>query len=335
MDAGGERPEATPERKRARVTAEAHEASGEPGGHAAVAAEGRAGPRPPECLRRSPELAEMWGSLSEREGDYLADPGYLERHPQVKEKMRTMMADWLIEVCEEYTLQRETYHMAMNFFDRYFSQARDIQSRQIQLIGTTCIFISAKIFEIYPPELAKFVDLTDGACTNQELLMEEMKILKALSWRLSPVTAVGWVEVYLQTAALARTSGEALSLCKLLAGPSYSKRLYFRTCQLIDLATLDYATLRFLPGVLAAAALSLCDPSIQISEVSGYAADELAQCVEWMSRFDQTLKRGGYYRAQPRGLRRGAERFHWHTLQFHVNDMAYFKEAKGDDEAER
>ena len=49
---------------------------------------------------------------------YHADPRYMAKHPTMKGRMRSLLADWMIEVSEEFGLHRETYYVAMNFVDR-------------------------------------------------------------------------------------------------------------------------------------------------------------------------------------------------------------------------
>ena len=40
------------------------------------------------------------------------------RHPAIQERMRAVLFDWLIEVCEVYRLHRETFYLATDFIDR-------------------------------------------------------------------------------------------------------------------------------------------------------------------------------------------------------------------------
>lgn len=44
--------------------------------------------------------------------------------------------------------------------------------------GITCLFIAAKVEEIYPPKIAEFAFVTDGACSENEILDMELVILK-------------------------------------------------------------------------------------------------------------------------------------------------------------
>jgi len=65
-------------------------------------------------------------------------------------------------------------------------------------IGVTCLFIAAKIEEIYPPRLCEFAYVTDGACSEEEIVEMELVVLKGLNWGLSPMTPNSWVKLYLQ-----------------------------------------------------------------------------------------------------------------------------------------
>ena len=49
--------------------------------------------------------------------------------------MRTILLDWLIEVCEVYRLHRETFYLAADFFDRYMSKTDNVPKTKLQLIG--------------------------------------------------------------------------------------------------------------------------------------------------------------------------------------------------------
>ena len=59
----------------------------------------------------------------------------LSKHSSLSPKMRTILLDWLIEVCEVYRLHRETFYLAADFFDRYMSSTTDIPKTKLQLIG--------------------------------------------------------------------------------------------------------------------------------------------------------------------------------------------------------
>lgn len=43
--------------------------------------------------------------------------------------------------------------------------------------GITCLTIAAKMEEIYPPKIAQFAEVTDGACTEEDIFNMEIAIV--------------------------------------------------------------------------------------------------------------------------------------------------------------
>jgi len=49
------------------------------------------------------------------------------------------------QVSESCRLRRETFHVAVDFVDRYLSRTSDVRKRQLQLVGITALFVAAKV----------------------------------------------------------------------------------------------------------------------------------------------------------------------------------------------
>lgn len=122
----------------------------------------------------------------------------LERHPSLVDTYRTILFDWLSEVSNECKFHRETYHLALDFIDRYLAATTNIGKYQLQLIGTTCLFLAAKYEEIRPPTVSEFAELTDGACKPNEIVENEVVILSAINWNITPMTPNSWLNIYMQ-----------------------------------------------------------------------------------------------------------------------------------------
>eukprot|EP00041_Stephanoeca_diplocostata_P030989 m.951226 g.951226 ORF g.951226 m.951226 type:complete len:550 (-) comp23865_c0_seq3:1942-3591(-) len=274
--------------------------------------------RIPATVQKIPELHEIWLGLEDRDTAYFANPSYIQRHPSLKCRMRSLLADWMIEVSEEFALHRETYYASMNFVDRYLSRTSDVPKSDIQLIGVSCLFTAAKIHEIYPPRLSKFADLTDGACTENEILLKEMDVLKTLQWNLSPVTTISWLEMYLQTASSMKVKTYSFSDFALY--PHYFKTLFYGACQLLDFSTLDYNSVKYSPGVLAATALYLFAGSdIDVSGVTGFSLEEIYPCFQWMEVYAIVLDRHNMYSVVDRAFKRHVAPDDVHNIQAHCN----------------
>ena len=72
------------------------------------------------------------------------NPGML-RHPdsEVKEKMRAILVDWLVEVHAKFHLVPETLYLTVDLLDRYLLIA-PVRRVKLQQVGVTCLFIASK-----------------------------------------------------------------------------------------------------------------------------------------------------------------------------------------------
>ena len=254
----------------------------------------------------------------------------LARHPALQPRMRAILLDWLIEVCEVYRLHRETFYLAVDFIDRFLSVAPAIPKNRLQLIGVTCLFIGAKIEEIYPPKLQEFAYVTDGACTEEEILQMELMILKGLNWGLSPMTPNAWMRLYMQI-----FHGSKKPFDESFCLPAYSGLPFSRAMQLLDLCVLDISSLEFSYSVLATSALyhseteavalhvsgekfSFIFDSVLFYFSSGYSWQQISKCVSWMSAFAFALRERSPL--QPKSFH-GVSPEDAHHLQPHVVDL--------------
>jgi len=122
------------------------------------------------------------------------------------EKMRAVLVDWLIEVQLEFRLLQETLFITIDILDRYLAkEGQRITRDELQLVGVSAMFVSAKMEEVYSPDVQDFVLITDNAYTEADIKETELKILCALQFNLfQPISlhflrrfsAAGDVDVY-------------------------------------------------------------------------------------------------------------------------------------------
>ncbi|XP_032557335.1 G1/S-specific cyclin-E1 isoform X2 [Chiroxiphia lanceolata] len=253
---------------------------------------------------------DVWKNMINKEETYVRDKLYLQRHPQLQPKMRTILLDWLMEVCEAYKLHRETFYLAQDFFDRFMATQQDVVKTLLQLIGVTSLFIAAKLEEIYPPKLHQFAYVTDGACTEDEIISMELIIMKALNWNLNPLTVVSWLNVYMQVAYLNELYEVML--------PQYPQQIFVQITELLDLCVLDIGCLEYTYGILAASALYHFSSSELMQKVSGYEFCEIEECVKWMVPFAMALREVGSSKLKHFS---GIAPEDLHNIQTHINSF--------------
>ncbi|XP_054856676.1 G1/S-specific cyclin-E1 isoform X2 [Eublepharis macularius] len=251
---------------------------------------------------------EVWRNMINKEQAYVRDKQYMQRHPLLQPKMRVVLLDWLMEVCEVYKLHRETFYLAQDFFDRFMATQHNIVKTLLQLIGISSLFIAAKLEEIYPPKLHQFAYVTDGACTEDEILSMELIVMKALNWNLSPLTVVSWLNVYMQVAYLNE-------ICEVLL-PRYPQQVFVQIAELLDLCVLDVGCLEYTYGILAASALYHFSSCELMQKVSGYELRDIEECVKWMVPFALAIREAG---SSPLKHFRGVPAEDLHNIQTHIN----------------
>ncbi|XP_058484578.1 G1/S-specific cyclin-E1 isoform X2 [Solea solea] len=265
----------------------------------------------------------VWSNMLAKDKTYTRDVHVMDKHPHLQPKMRAILLDWLMEVCEVYKLHRETYHLAQDYFDRFMATQRNVFKSTLQLIGITCLFIAAKVEEMYPPKVHQFAYVTDEACTEDEILSMEIIIMKELQWSLSPQTPVSWLNVYMQVAYLKETDD--------LLIPKYPQATFTQIAELLDLCMLDVRSLEFSNGVLAAAALFHFSSLELVENVSALKRAELEECVRWMVPFAMALREIG---GLPMKTFAGIAADDMHNIQVHAPYLSWMEKASSYQEAE-
>ncbi|XP_065194564.1 G1/S-specific cyclin-E1-like [Sycon ciliatum] len=219
-------------------------------------------------------LHQLRDVLVKRERNYDIDQNYLNRHAMLEARMRRILFDWLMEVCEVMVLRRETFHLAVNLFDRYMSLKRDIHKESLQLIGVTCLFVAGKLEEIYPPKASAFAYVTDHL-HEDEIRAMELDVLVTVKFRVNAVTPNTWVAfwmLYMHTEDVESTS-------------EYDSSLFVRVMELIDLAICDVACLLYPNRILALAAFFVVTKNWSLPASLGFHYKEVQSCAEWLTSY--------------------------------------------------
>ncbi|KPP61464.1 cyclin A2-like [Scleropages formosus] len=210
---------------------------------------------------------EIHSYLREMELKSRPKAGYMKKQPDITNSMRAILVDWLVEVGEEYKLQNETLYLAVNYIDRFLSSMSVLRGK-LQLVGTAAMLLASKFEEIYPPEVAEFVYITDDTYTKKQVLRMEHLVLKVLSFDLAAPTINQFLTQYFMY-------------------ESVSKKVESLSMFLGELSLIDSDPfLKYLPSQTAAAAFILAHYTIcggswttPLAEVTGYTLQSLTPCI--------------------------------------------------------
>ncbi|XP_023249350.1 cyclin-A2 [Seriola lalandi dorsalis] len=231
------------------------------------------GEEKPVNVNEVPEYAaEIHTYLREMEVKTRPKAGYMKKQPDITNSMRAILVDWLVEVGEEYKLQNETLYLAVNYIDRFLSSMSVLRGK-LQLVGTAAMLLASKFEEIYPPEVAEFVYITDDTYTKKQVLRMEHLVLKVLSFDLAAPTISQFLTQY-------------------FLHQSVNKQVESLAMYLGELSLIDSDPfLKYLPSQTAAAAYILANNTVtggswpkSLTEMSGYSLEDLMPCVEDLHR---------------------------------------------------
>jgi len=110
--------------------------------------------------------------------------------------MRLMLLDWIMEVCEEYGLKRETFHLASYFNDLYLTKVLCPMSI-LQNLGASSLLLACKQEEVICPRTKDLSSATDNGFSCDQIIAMEAKICNEMRYKLNPVTLNFWANLIL------------------------------------------------------------------------------------------------------------------------------------------
>jgi hypothetical protein len=155
-------------------------------------------PQRPEPLRENPQTVpqfegQILSFLKSKADKYSVDPEYMSLQKDVNVRMRSILVDWLVDVCIKFKLLPQTLFMTVNVIDRFLSK-NPIQRSSLQLVGIASLMLVSKYEEIYPPLTKEYVAVCDNAYTKEEILSMETRVLMSLEFDLNQTSTYAFLQ---------------------------------------------------------------------------------------------------------------------------------------------
>jgi hypothetical protein len=117
-----------------------------------------------------------------------------------------------------------------------FTEVAQVPRHDYQLVGVTAMLIASKYEEIYSPEVADFVFITDNAYTREQIITQEFDMLTALDFSVTISSSFRFLERFIKI--------------------SKSDSLIFNYARyLIELPLIENTMLKWKPSLVACSAI--------------------------------------------------------------------------------
>ncbi|XP_047323032.1 G2/mitotic-specific cyclin S13-7-like [Impatiens glandulifera] len=167
---------------------------------------------------------------------------YIDSQPEINEKMRAILIDWLIEVHHKFELTMETLYLTINIVDRYLA-SKLTQRKELQLVGVGAMLMASKYEEIWAPEVNDLVCISDRAYSHQQILIMEKRILEQLEWNLTVPTPFMFLVRFIKASSSSSS------------GPVPDKDMENMSYFLAEMGMVNYTGVIHCPSMIAASAV--------------------------------------------------------------------------------
>eukprot|EP00359_Climacostomum_virens_P003711 CAMPEP_0204916140 /NCGR_PEP_ID=MMETSP1397-20131031/14029_1 /ASSEMBLY_ACC=CAM_ASM_000891 /TAXON_ID=49980 /ORGANISM="Climacostomum Climacostomum virens, Strain Stock W-24" /LENGTH=317 /DNA_ID=CAMNT_0052088535 /DNA_START=255 /DNA_END=1205 /DNA_ORIENTATION=- len=111
---------------------------------------------------------------------------------------RAILLDWILEVTTGFSFSRQTFHLAVNYVDKFVATCSVAQA-DFQLVGCACFVIAAKLEEVFTPRLSIVAKLTANSYTEAQIISMERRVLVGLDWRILSPTLYSWARFLMRS----------------------------------------------------------------------------------------------------------------------------------------
>ncbi|KAJ0256519.1 Cyclin-B2-4 [Hirschfeldia incana] len=194
-------------------------------------------------------------------------PNYMEIQPDINERMRGILVDWLIEVHYKFELMEETLYLTINLIDRFLAVTHPVPRKKLQLVGVTALLLACKYEEVSVPVVDDLIVISDKAYTRREVLDMEKLMANTLQFNFCLPTPYVFMRRFLKAA-------------------QSDKKVEMLSFFIIELCLVEYEMLQYVPSQLAASAIYTAQSTLKGFEewsktcefYTGYTEEKLMDC---------------------------------------------------------
>ncbi|KAI4348577.1 hypothetical protein L6164_009286 [Bauhinia variegata] len=205
---------------------------------------------------------------------------YMDSQPEINERMRAILVDWLVDVHSKFDLSLEALYLTINIIDRFLA-IKTLPRRELQLVGISAMLMASKYEEIWPPEVNDFVCLSDRAYTHEQILVMEKIILGNLEWTLTVPTPYVFLVRFIKAS---------------IPDQELENMVHF----LSELGMMQYATIMYCPSMFAASAVFAARCTLNKNPAwsdtlklhTGYSEEQLMDCARLLVGFHSMAGNG-------------------------------------------
>lgn len=151
---------------------------------------------PQNCLAYLPNI--MKHLLDKERKQQQPEADFFSRQPEINDKMRYLLFDWLVSVSLDLKLHEKTLILATDLVELYTSSFI-VPRVSYQLIGISALFMASKYEEIYPPTLKDFVVACNNFYSSDKIIEVETKLLNLISFDMTRVTSLDFFHIFSQS----------------------------------------------------------------------------------------------------------------------------------------
>jgi len=117
---------------------------------------------------------------------------YMRGQRELNPAMRTILVNWMHDICRHFGMSQDTWFLAVNMVDRFLAK-KSVSKSRLPLVGTGALFVASKFEDVYGPTSEELSEMTDKVFEAEEILQMECILLNTLEFDLVVETPLTFV----------------------------------------------------------------------------------------------------------------------------------------------